>query len=115
MLLYCRKYLLFISRKSREILKTEVDLFGFQIHKYGDTLKITLKKTYNISKESKGKNKKTFSDKSLKEFNNLKKEFEGHQHTLSKIEQLQTSYINGHGQIKDKSVLFIQLINLHQS
>ncbi|KAM9974249.1 hypothetical protein ACTFIR_003965 [Dictyostelium discoideum] len=31
-------------------------------------------KTYLLSKESKGKNKKTLSDESLKEFNNLKKE-----------------------------------------
>ncbi|KAM9998348.1 hypothetical protein ACTFIY_008021 [Dictyostelium cf. discoideum] len=48
-------------------------LFGFfrrHIENYAE-------KTYHLSKESKGKNKKTLSDESLKEFNNLKKEFEG--------------------------------------
>ncbi|KAM9950979.1 hypothetical protein ACTFIT_009736 [Dictyostelium discoideum] len=35
MLLYCRKYLLFISREKSEMLKTEVDFLGFHIHKDG--------------------------------------------------------------------------------
>ncbi|EAL60308.1 hypothetical protein DDB_G0294360, partial [Dictyostelium discoideum AX4] len=44
-------------------------------------------KTYHLSKESKGKNKKTLSDESLKEFNNLKKEFEGENIVAIPIEQ----------------------------
>ncbi|KAM9972518.1 hypothetical protein ACTFIW_006061 [Dictyostelium discoideum] len=35
MLLYCRKYLLFILKEKSEMLKTEVDLLGFHIHKDG--------------------------------------------------------------------------------
>ncbi|KAM9948566.1 hypothetical protein ACTFIT_009764 [Dictyostelium discoideum] len=103
MLLYCRKYLLFISREKSEMLKTEVDFLGFHIHKDGISpralpeprnakeaeaalglfgffrrhIENYAEKTYHLSKESKGKNKKTLSDESLKEFNNLKKEFEG--------------------------------------
>ncbi|EAL60325.1 hypothetical protein DDB_G0294320 [Dictyostelium discoideum AX4] len=111
MLLYCRKYLLFISREKSEMLKTEVDFLGFHIHKDGISPRAAkvraiselpeprnakeaeaalglfgffrrhienyAEKTYHLSKESKGKNKKTLSDESLKEFNNLKKEFEG--------------------------------------
>ncbi|KAM9974095.1 hypothetical protein ACTFIR_009437 [Dictyostelium discoideum] len=111
MLLYCRKYLLFISKEKSEMLETEVDFLGFHIHKDGISPRAAkvraiselpeprnakeaeaalglfgffrrhienyAEKTYHLSKESKGKNKKTLSDESLKEFNNLKKEFEG--------------------------------------
>ncbi|KAM9975549.1 hypothetical protein ACTFIW_000465 [Dictyostelium discoideum] len=35
MLLYCRKYLLFISKEKSEMLKTEVDFLAFHIHKDG--------------------------------------------------------------------------------
>ncbi|KAM9969376.1 hypothetical protein ACTFIR_001210 [Dictyostelium discoideum] len=58
-------------------------LFGFfrrHIENYAE-------KTYHLSKESKGKNKKTLSDESLKEFNNLKKEFEGENIVAIPIEQ----------------------------
>ncbi|KAM9954868.1 hypothetical protein ACTFIW_000971 [Dictyostelium discoideum] len=121
MLLYCRKYLLFISKEKSEILKTEVDFLGFHIHKDGispraakvrDISKLPeprnakeaeaalglfgffrrhienyAEKTYHLSKESKGKNKKTLSDESLKEFNNLKKEFERENIVAIPIEQ----------------------------
>ncbi|KAM9984048.1 hypothetical protein ACTFIY_000789 [Dictyostelium cf. discoideum] len=121
MLLYCRKYLLFISREKSEMLKTEVDFLGFHIHKDGISPRAAkvraiselpeprnakeaeaalglfgffkrhienyAEKTYHLSKESKGKNKKTLSDKSLKEFNNLKKEFEGENIVAIPIEQ----------------------------
>ncbi|KAM9974097.1 hypothetical protein ACTFIR_009439 [Dictyostelium discoideum] len=58
-------------------------LFGFfrrHIENYPE-------KTYHLSKESKGKNKKTLSDESLKEFNNLKKEFESENIVAIPIEQ----------------------------
>ncbi|KAM9999473.1 hypothetical protein ACTFIY_000002, partial [Dictyostelium cf. discoideum] len=58
-------------------------LFGFfrrHIENYAE-------KTYHLSKESKGKNKKTLSDESLKEFNNLKKEFGGENIVAIPIEQ----------------------------
>ncbi|EAL73790.1 hypothetical protein DDB_G0267306 [Dictyostelium discoideum AX4] len=58
-------------------------LFGFfrrHIENYAE-------KTYHLSKESIGKNKKTLSDESLKEFNNLKKEFEGENIVDIPIEQ----------------------------
>ncbi|KAM9995171.1 hypothetical protein ACTFIY_001360 [Dictyostelium cf. discoideum] len=121
MLLYCRKYLLFISREKSEMLKTEVDFLGFHIHKDGISPRAAkvraiselpeprnakeaeaalglfgffrrhienyTEKTYHLSKESKGKNKKTLSDESLKEFNNLKKEFEGENIVAIPIEQ----------------------------
>ncbi|KAM9983570.1 hypothetical protein ACTFIY_000292 [Dictyostelium cf. discoideum] len=121
MLLYCRKYLLFISREKSEMLKTEVDFLGFHIHKDGISPRAAkvraiselpeprnakeaeaalglfgffrrpienyAEKTYHLSKESKGKNKKTLSDESLKEFNNLKKEFEGENIVAIPIEQ----------------------------
>ncbi|KAM9955132.1 hypothetical protein ACTFIW_008796 [Dictyostelium discoideum] len=44
-------------------------------------------KTYHLSKESKRKNKKTLFDESLKEFNNLKKEFERENIVSIPIEQ----------------------------
>ncbi|KAM9954245.1 hypothetical protein ACTFIW_003786 [Dictyostelium discoideum] len=70
------------------MLKTEVDFLGLHIHK--DVISPRAAKVRAISElpeprndkeakatlESKGKNKKTLSDGSLKEFNNLKKEFE---------------------------------------
>ncbi|KAM9975415.1 hypothetical protein ACTFIW_007683 [Dictyostelium discoideum] len=121
MLLYCRKYLLFISKEKSEILKTEVDFLGFHIHKDGISPRAAnvraiselpeprnakeaeaalglfgffrrhienyAEKTYHLSKESKGKNKKTLSDESLKEFNILKKEFEGENIVAIPIEQ----------------------------
>ncbi|KAM9948577.1 hypothetical protein ACTFIT_009775 [Dictyostelium discoideum] len=113
MLLYCRKYLLFISREKSEMLKTDVDFLGFHIHKDGISpralpeprnakeaeaalglfgffrrhIENYAEKTYHLSKESKGKNKKTLSDESLKEFNNLKKEFEGENIVAIPIEQ----------------------------
>ncbi|KAM9969377.1 hypothetical protein ACTFIR_001211 [Dictyostelium discoideum] len=121
MLLYCRKYLLFISKEKSEMLKTEVDFLGFHIHKDGISprsakvraiselpeprnakeaeaalglfgffrrhIENYAEKTYHLSKESKGKNKKTLSDESLKEFNNLKKEFEGENIVAIPIEQ----------------------------
>ncbi|KAM9986890.1 hypothetical protein ACTFIY_011310 [Dictyostelium cf. discoideum] len=121
MLIYCRKYLLFISREKSEMLKTEVDFLGFHIHKDGISPRAAkvraiselpeprnakeaeaalglfgffrrhienyAEKTYHLSKESKGKNKKTLSDESLKEFNNLKKEFEGENIVAIPIEQ----------------------------
>ncbi|KAM9975425.1 hypothetical protein ACTFIW_013307 [Dictyostelium discoideum] len=121
MLLYCRKYLLFISKEKSEMLKTEVDFLGFHIHKDGISPRAAkvraiselpeprnakeaeaalglfgffrrhienyAEKTYHLSKESKGKNKKTLSDESLKEFNNLKKEFEGENIVAIPIEQ----------------------------
>ncbi|KAM9978266.1 hypothetical protein ACTFIY_011995 [Dictyostelium cf. discoideum] len=121
MLLYCRKYLLFISREKSEMLKTEVDFLGFHIHKDGISPRAAkvraiselpeprnakeaeaalglfgffrrhienyAEKTYHLSKESKGKNKKTLSDESLKEFNNLKKEFESENIVAIPIEQ----------------------------
>ncbi|KAM9992211.1 hypothetical protein ACTFIY_009654, partial [Dictyostelium cf. discoideum] len=121
MLLYCRKYLLFISREKSEMLKTEVDSLGFHIQKDGISPRAAkvraiselpeqrnakeaeaalglfgffrrhienyAEKTYHLSKESKGKNKKTLSDESLKEFNNLKKEFEGENIVSIPIEQ----------------------------
>ncbi|KAM9974204.1 hypothetical protein ACTFIR_003920 [Dictyostelium discoideum] len=115
MLLYCRKYLLFISKEKSEMLKTEVDFLGFHIHKAANVIAISelpeprntkeaeaalglfgffrrhienyAEKTYHLSKESKGKNKKTLSDESLKEFNNLKKEFVGENIVAIPIEQ----------------------------
>ncbi|KAM9954971.1 hypothetical protein ACTFIW_000801 [Dictyostelium discoideum] len=121
MLLYCRKYLLFISKEKSEMLKTEVDFLGFHIHKdcispraakvraiselseprnakeaeaalglfgfFRRHIEYYAEKTYHLSKESKGKNKKTLSDESLKEFNNLKKEFEGENIVAIPIEQ----------------------------
>ncbi|KAM9954689.1 hypothetical protein ACTFIW_003289 [Dictyostelium discoideum] len=121
MLLYCRKYLLFISKEKSEMLKTEVDCLGFHIHKDGISPRAAkvraiselpeprnakeaeaalglfgffrrhienyAEKTYHLSKESKGKNKKALSDESLKEFNNLKKEFEGENIVAIPIEQ----------------------------
>ncbi|KAM9975918.1 hypothetical protein ACTFIR_009759 [Dictyostelium discoideum] len=121
MLLYCRKYLLFISKEKSEMLETEVDFLGFHIHKDGISPRAAkvraiselpeprnakeaeaalglfgffrrhienyAEKTYHLSKESKGKNKKTLSDESLKEFNNLKKEFEGENIVAIPIEQ----------------------------
>ncbi|KAM9957574.1 hypothetical protein ACTFIR_011857 [Dictyostelium discoideum] len=97
MLLYCRKCLLFISKEKSEMLKTEVDFLGFHIHKYGffrRYIENYAEKTYHISKESKGKNKKTLSDESLKEFNNLKKEFEGENIVAIPIEQDKTILID---------------------
>ncbi|KAM9997130.1 hypothetical protein ACTFIZ_007914 [Dictyostelium cf. discoideum] len=121
MLLYCRKYLLFISKEKSEMLKTEVDFLGFHFHKDGISPRATkvraiselpeprnakeaeaalglfgffrrhienyAEKTFNLSKESKGKNKKKLSDESIKEFNNLKKEFEGENIVAIPIEQ----------------------------
>ncbi|KAM9992176.1 hypothetical protein ACTFIZ_012860 [Dictyostelium cf. discoideum] len=121
MLLYCRKYLLFISKEKSEMLKTEVDFLGFHIHKDGISPRAAkvraiselpepknakeaeaalglfgffrrhienyAEKTFHLSKESKGKNKKKLSDESIKEFNNLKKEFEGENIVAIPIEQ----------------------------
>ncbi|KAM9955258.1 hypothetical protein ACTFIR_003970 [Dictyostelium discoideum] len=84
MLLYCRKCISPRAAKVRAIselpeprnakeAEAALGLFGFfrrHIENYAE-------KTYHLSKESKGKNKKTLSDESLKEFNILKKEFEG--------------------------------------
>ncbi|KAM9967293.1 hypothetical protein ACTFIR_007533 [Dictyostelium discoideum] len=108
MLLYCRKYFLFTSKEKSEMLKTEVDFLGFNIHKDGisqraanvraiselpeprnakeaalDTLKITQKKPITFPKNQ----KETLSDESLKEFNILKKEFEGENIVTIPIEQ----------------------------
>ncbi|KAM9974075.1 hypothetical protein ACTFIR_009417 [Dictyostelium discoideum] len=82
--LYCRKWISPRAAKVRAIselpeprnakeAEAALGLFGFfrrHIENYAE-------KTYHLSKESKGKNKKTLSDESLKEFNILKKEFEG--------------------------------------
>ncbi|KAM9979600.1 hypothetical protein ACTFIY_008892 [Dictyostelium cf. discoideum] len=59
--------------------KATLSLFGFfrrHIENYAE-------KTYHLSKESIGKNKKTLSDESLKEFNNLKKGFEGEKNGIA--------------------------------
>ncbi|KAM9954271.1 hypothetical protein ACTFIW_003812 [Dictyostelium discoideum] len=99
MLLYCRKYLLFISKEKSEMLKTEVDFLGFHIHKDGISPRAAKvraiselpeprnAKEAEAALESKGKNKKTLSDGSLKEFNILKKEFEGENIVAIPIEQ----------------------------
>ncbi|KAM9964040.1 hypothetical protein ACTFIW_005683 [Dictyostelium discoideum] len=99
MLLYCRKYLLFISKEKSGMLKTEVDFLGFHIHKDGISPRAAKvraiselpeprnAKEAEAALESKGKNKKTLSDESLKEFNILKKEFEGENIVAIPIEQ----------------------------
>ncbi|KAM9981527.1 hypothetical protein ACTFIY_003850 [Dictyostelium cf. discoideum] len=91
-------YYLFQEKKS-EILKTEVDFLGFHIHKDGISPRAAKvraiselpeprnAKEAEAALESKGKNKKTLSDESLKEFNNLKKEFEGENIVAIPIEQ----------------------------
>ncbi|KAM9992206.1 hypothetical protein ACTFIZ_012857 [Dictyostelium cf. discoideum] len=128
MLLYCRKYLLFISKEKSEMLKTEVDFLGFHIHKDGISPRAAkvraiselpeprntkeaeaalglfgffrrhienyAEKTFHLSKESKGKNKKKLSDESIKEFNNLKKEFEGENIVAIPIEQYNNTPID---------------------
>ncbi|KAM9974221.1 hypothetical protein ACTFIR_003937 [Dictyostelium discoideum] len=96
MLLYCRKYLLFISKEKSEMLKTEVGFLGFHIHKEGISpraakvraiiFKIRPKKPITFPKYQK-ENKKTLSDESLKEFNILKKKFEGEKIVTIPIEQ----------------------------
>ncbi|KAM9985629.1 hypothetical protein ACTFIZ_000223 [Dictyostelium cf. discoideum] len=61
-------------------------LFGFfrrHIENYAQ-------KTFHLSKESKGKNKKKLSDESIKEFNNLKKEFKDN-NTPIDIEKVRAS------------------------
>ncbi|KAM9960512.1 hypothetical protein ACTFIW_009654 [Dictyostelium discoideum] len=73
---------------------TEVDFLGFHIHKEGISPKVAkvraISELSGTKKQSKGKNKKTLSDESLKEFNNLKKEFERENIVAIPIEQNNT-------------------------
>ncbi|KAM9967274.1 hypothetical protein ACTFIR_007514 [Dictyostelium discoideum] len=83
MLLYCRKYLLFISKEKSEMVKTEVDFLGFHIHRYGIYPRAV--NVRGISELHEPRNTK--EAEAVLEFNNLKKEFESENIVAIPIEQ----------------------------
>ncbi|EGC35166.1 hypothetical protein DICPUDRAFT_15082, partial [Dictyostelium purpureum] len=120
-LLYCRKYLIYISKEKSEIFKTQIDFLGFQIGKDGISPRAAkvrtiselpnprnskeaeaalglfgffrrviekyAEKTIHLSAEAKGKGNTKLSEDAIKEFINLKNEFNGDNIIALPIEQ----------------------------